>query len=126
MPNQGAELEIFVPASHWPGGSDRGKEGGTTYLSYKNTDYKLLFEKGVGTHNSPLEHLHVGEDGGHDEEDAHEDDVVGVDLLRGGRHGRVAVVAAVVGGAQRVRRPPLQQVDRPEMVRLASERDKTV
>ena len=56
----------------------------------------------------------------------HEDDVVGVDLLRRGRHGRVAVVAAEGGGAQRVRRPPLQQVDRSEMVRLASEREKTV
>ena len=67
---------------------------------------------------SPLEHLHVCEDRGDDEEDAHEDDVVGVDLLGGGRE-RSAVppvglptLAHLVLIA--VRPSPLLPIDRPE------------
>ena len=71
--------------------------------------------------NSPLEHLHVCEDCCNDEEDAHEDDVVGVDLLGGGRE-RTAVppvslriiraLAAPVAAAA-VRSSPLPPLDRP-------------
>ena len=66
---------------------------------------------------SPLEHLHVSEDRGYNEEDAHEDDVVGVDLLGGGRE-RTAVPPVGLSALARlvvaVRPSALLPVYRPE------------
>ena len=63
----------------------------------------------------PLEHLHVDEDGGDDEEDAHEDDVVGVDLMGGGRErGAVPPVRLPFLAVAAVKLSPLPSVYRPE------------
>ena len=83
----------------------------TTHATYTST---------AGSHPkrvSPLEHLHVCEDCGYDEEYAHEDDVVGVDLLGGGRE-RTAVPPVGLSALARlvvaVRPSALLPVYRPE------------